>query len=111
MDESTSTGVGTRVGRVPESAAEVDRAELVGVDVGVGVRLVAGAVVGERGIVVRVDVGVMALHRAMARAGIRAEPGRVARRRGRVRLEVRERRGDVALGGRGGGVDGRLLRG
>ena len=88
VDESTSTGVGTRVGRVPESTAEVDRAELVGVDVGVGVRLVAGAVVGERGVIVRVDVGVMALHRAMARAGIRAEPGRVARRRRGVVVEV-----------------------
>jgi hypothetical protein len=39
--ESVRVGVGR--GDLPEDAAEVDGAELVGVDVGVGVRVRAGA--------------------------------------------------------------------
>ena len=89
MDERTRPRVSTGSRDLPEDFAEVDPAEVVGVDVRVRVGLVArAAVVRVARVVVAVQVRVVAEHRAVARARVRAEPGRVARRCGGVTLEV-----------------------
>ncbi len=111
VDERARARVRARVRRVPERAAEVDVAEVVGVDVRVRARVRARAVVRERRVVVRVDVRVVALHGAVARARVRPEPRRVARRGRRVALQVRERGRGVALRGRRRGVQRGLLGG
>ena len=110
VDEGARARVGARVGRVPERAAQVDVAEVIGVHVRVRARVGARAVVRERRVVVRVDVRVVALHRAVPRARVRPEPRRVARRRRRVRLQVRQRPRCVGLRRGCGGVQRGLLR-
>ena len=88
MDEGTATRVGTGVGRLPEGTAEGDIAEVVRVDVGVGTRVSAGAVEGVRREGVATDLGEVVEDGAVARAGVGAEPSRVAGRRGGVAREV-----------------------
>ena len=79
MNERTRPRVGTGSRDLPEDFAEVDPAEVVGVDVRVRVGLVArAAVVRVARVVVAVQVRVVAEHRAVARAGVRAEPCGVA---------------------------------
>ena len=88
VDEGAAARVGAGGGRVPESATEGDVAEIVGVNVRVRVRVSARAVVGERREVVAANLREVAQDGAVARAGVSAEPGRVARRRRGVVVEV-----------------------
>ena len=88
VDEGATAGVGAGDGRAPEGTAEVDGAVVVGVDVRVGVGLRARAVVGEGRVAAAAHLVEVAEHGAVARGGVRAEPGRVARRRRGVAGEV-----------------------
>ena len=74
MNESATAGVGAGVGSRPKGAAEVDVAEVVGVDVCVGVGFRTRAVVGVRREVVAADPGEVVDDRAVTRAGVCPKP-------------------------------------
>lgn len=78
MDESTSARVSAGVGGIPESAAKGDVAEVARADIGVHASVSAGAVVSVRCEAVAADPREVIEDRAVAGAGVRAEPCGVA---------------------------------
>ena len=88
VDERAALRVRASGADLPEDRAEVNGAVVIRVDEGVRVRLRARAVVREAAVVALVQVLEVREHGAVAARGVRAEPGRVARRRARVRGEV-----------------------
>jgi len=106
VDKRSSLGIGTGVRGPPESTAEVDLSESVGIDVSIGVGSSAGAtVVGEARELAAADQPEVVLDDALARRGVGTEPGSVSERATRDTPNVRVGSDGIGLGAGSSSVD------